>query len=104
MPTKKSYEIKIINKRNPNLQMPTKKSYEIKIINKVLLGRNELIGSPFLRPHVPLVWRHGVENRKEGDGVPLTFGIASPNKRLARQAISLFVERVPGNCVVVLGL
>ena len=51
----------------------------------IILGRNKLIGSPFLRPHVPPVWRHGGEKRKERDGVSLAFGIAGP-RREARTA------------------
>ena len=44
----------------------------------IILGRNKLIGPPFLRPYVPPVWRHGGEKRKERDGVSLAFGIAGP--------------------------
>ena len=42
----------------------------------IILGRNKLIGSPFLRPHAPPVWRHGGAKGKERDGLSLAFGIA----------------------------
>ena len=56
--------------------------------------RNKLIGSPFLRPYVPPVWRHRGEKRKERDGVSLAFGIVGPQweARTARRAISLVIE------------
>ncbi|KAK8655890.1 hypothetical protein V6N13_108455 [Hibiscus sabdariffa] len=53
---------------------------------------------------VPPVWRHRGVKRKERDGVSLAFGIAGPNGRPARRAISSVVERAPDNCVVVSGL
>ncbi|WOG80919.1 hypothetical protein DCAR_0100093 [Daucus carota subsp. sativus] len=59
----------------------------------IIPGRNKLIGSPFLRPHVPPCGDMRAKKGKRGMG-----------GRLARRAISSVVERAPDNCVVVPGL
>ncbi|KAK7239892.1 hypothetical protein RIF29_43260 [Crotalaria pallida] len=63
------------------------------------VDRSSFFTSPC--PHTGATW--GRKKRKRDD-VSLAFGIAGPNGRPARRAISSVVERAPDNCVVVPGL
>jgi hypothetical protein len=73
------------------------------LLSLIILGRNKLIGSPLLRPHVPT--RVGRKKERERWGFSRFWHSERvPGGGTARRAISSVVERAPDNCVVVPGL